>query len=535
MHAIILLGFGFSGMATLVYEVAWTRSLSSVMGSSTYALSTILAAFMGGLSLGGWIGAKLSTRLRNTVVAFALCELGIGLMGLGTIPLINVSRPVYLTSFYTLHFSFSAFSIAQFLILFIIMGIPTTLMGMTLPLVLKFRMAVRKDAGKQTGHLYCINTFGAIMGSVLAGFLFIPAVGAKGATFFAASANIFTSSAILIFSKEYRKLAAGAAAAVICVSLVAISHGPDIPLLSYYSANRYHDYENAKKVSEHLNTSSKLVYSHEGIESNVYLVEDIINGTSRHILINSGKLEAGDDLGFALLAYLPYSIHSTVEAPKKALSIGMGSGNTLRHMAEFPLERIDCVELSEGILEANRRFLSPELFTDRRIRHFQADGRNFLLLAEEKYDLIIQSPSWAVEMASAALLTDEFFSMVSARLHKSGVFATWLDYFLMTEEDLATVLRTFRRSFPHSVLWHVDDDNLILVGSTDILIPQEERIHEAIERLNPGMGGRHRMLLADRDVQGIPDGPINTDDRPIVEFHNARNIILGPEAIHRIE
>jgi hypothetical protein len=81
----------------------------------------------------------------------------------------------------------------------------------------------------------------------------------------------------------------------------------------------------------------------------------------------------------------------------------------------------------------------------------------------------------------------------------------------------------------------VDDDNLILVGSTDLLLPQEGRIHEAIERLNPDVGGRHRMLLADMDIRDIPDGPINTDDRPIVEFHNARNIILGPEAIHRIE
>jgi spermidine synthase len=99
IRTVVLLGLGLSGMAALIYEVVWTRSLSTVMGSSTYALSTMLAAFMAGLSIGGLLGARLSPRLKNPAMAFGLCELGIGIFGLATIPVILALTPLYIASF----------------------------------------------------------------------------------------------------------------------------------------------------------------------------------------------------------------------------------------------------------------------------------------------------------------------------------------------------------------------------------------------------------------------------------------------------
>ena len=90
---VIFAGFGISGAAALIYEVVWTRSLSGILGSSTYALSTMLAAFMGGLSVGGFLGGRIAKRLDNIEKAFALTELGIGIFGLITIPLIRLLSP----------------------------------------------------------------------------------------------------------------------------------------------------------------------------------------------------------------------------------------------------------------------------------------------------------------------------------------------------------------------------------------------------------------------------------------------------------
>ena len=79
LHYFVFFAFGLSGAAALIYEVVWTRKLSMIMGSSTYALSTTLAAFMMGLALGGMLGGLWVPRIKHHLRMFAFCELGIGL------------------------------------------------------------------------------------------------------------------------------------------------------------------------------------------------------------------------------------------------------------------------------------------------------------------------------------------------------------------------------------------------------------------------------------------------------------------------
>lgn len=204
----VFFGFGLSGAAALVYEVVWTRSLSTVMGSSTYAVSTMLAAFMTGLSVGAALGAFLSPKIRKPYLAFAWCEFGIGCTGLMTIPAIMAATPLYIKSFYAFHLSFKAFSVVQFAIIFAIMAAPTTLMGLTFPLVMKMFASHGQDIGTQTGRLYCVNTLGAIVGSTAAGFLLIPALGIKGTAIAAATTNIFVAIITLILSLGVKRSAA---------------------------------------------------------------------------------------------------------------------------------------------------------------------------------------------------------------------------------------------------------------------------------------------------------------------------------------
>lgn len=195
----IFLAFGASGAAALVYEIVWTRMLSTIMGSSTYALSTMLAAFMAGLSAGGWMGSKARYTGAQAAMAFALCELGIGVTAILTMPAIRALSPVYISSFYAFDLSFTAFSWFQLIVVFMIMGIPTTLMGMTFPLVIRYFATEGSDVGRQVGRLYAVNTLGAIGGATSAGFLLLPNIGARWSALTAAGVNVAIGAVILAY------------------------------------------------------------------------------------------------------------------------------------------------------------------------------------------------------------------------------------------------------------------------------------------------------------------------------------------------
>lgn len=525
----IFFGFGLSGAAALMYEVVWTRSLSLVMGSSTYAVSTMLAAFMAGLSVGGGIGAYLSPRIRRQYLAFAWCEFGIGLTGLMTIPVIMAATPLYIKSFYTFHLSFEAFSIVQFLIIFSIMAAPTTLMGLTFPLVIKMFSAEGKDVGTQAGRLYSVNTLGAIVGSTAAGFILIPAIGVKGTAMVAASMNILVAVITLILSSSARQSAAALVLFLCILPLSRIIHVEDLPFFSYYNAFRFGSYEMADTVyeSSRKEGGNSVLYHHEGVDGTVSLIDYRVAGHAGSrgtALVNDSKREAGDDLGFALLAYLPYFAHGG-GAGLDTLNIGLGSGRTLTHLSRFALGSIDSVELSEGIIDVNRKILSPWLFSDPRIHHIRADGRNHLLVASKPYDLIVSSPSWAVEQASAGMLTDEFFALARNNLSPRGTIAVWVDFFLMTHDDLNTVARTFARNFEHCTAWYVEGDFIVLIGSKAPFPLSPEQTLQAIDRFDPSLQGKFSIAMTEEMFQSIPPGPVNTDDKPVIEFANARNLI----------
>ena len=207
------------------------------------------------------------------------------------------------------------------------------------------------------------------------------------------------------------------------------------------------------------------------------------------------------------------------------LNIGLGSGRTLTHLSRFALGSIDSVELSEGIIDVNRKILSPWLFSDPRIHHIRADGRNHLLVASKPYDLIVSSPSWAVEQASAGMLTDEFFALARNNLSPRGTIAVWVDFFLMTHDDLNTVARTFARNFEHCTAWYVEGDFIVLVGSKAPFPLSPEQTLQAIDRFDPNLQGKFSIAMTEEMFQSIPPGPVNTDDKPVIEFANARNLI----------
>jgi spermidine synthase len=516
--------FGLSGASALVFEVAWTRTLSTVMGSSTYALSTMLAAFMAGLSVGGGLGAVASRRVKDPVRAFALCELGIGVAGLVVAPLMRSLTPVYIATYYAFHESFAAFYAVQFLIAFVLMGIPTTLMGMTFPLVVRLFTEWRGEPGRQAGRLYAVNTFGGIVGSIAAGFLLVPLVGVTKTAVIAGFVNVANAVVLLALLRRGRE--AGAAALLVAVAALGVARfaGPAAPTFSYGYANRFGSAELAERIARS-GGSAEVLFHDEGVDGEIWLLRGGAGGGLT--LVNGSKLEAGDTPSFALLAQLPWFTSRLIHPAKNALNIGLGSGHTLRALAETPIESIDSVEISSGVLEANRRFLSPELFGNPRVKHFHADGRNHLLVHRETYDLIIVSPSWAVEEGSAAMLTDQFFGIAARHLSQDGVIGVWVDFSLMEDADMSRVLRAFAKNFRHVTAWNVLDGDVVLVGSNSGRYPAEDAVAALAEMATPEAKGRFSVGLSDAAPRPASFDGAYDDDLPVVEFDNARNLVLG--------
>ncbi len=200
--------FFASGAAGLIYEVVWSKQLSYILGSSLHAVATVVAAFLCGLALGArFLGVPLARRGRGGRV-YAVLEMGVGALGIASLPMLRGIEPLVGQLYRGLGGEGPAFAFARFAILFAVLIPPAALMGATLPvLVGHFE---RRLVGPALARLYALNTFGAVAGSVVSGFVLLPSVGLAATTWIAAALNAMVAA---IAWRASDKARAGAAAA----------------------------------------------------------------------------------------------------------------------------------------------------------------------------------------------------------------------------------------------------------------------------------------------------------------------------------
>ncbi|MCB2153634.1 fused MFS/spermidine synthase [bacterium] len=192
--SLIALMFLLSGASGLIYEVVWSRQLTTLFGSTVYAISTVLTAFMGGLALGSWLLGKRADRMDRPLMFYGFLELGIAIAALAFPFLLRIVTPI-IGTFYSPggEAAFVFFSLVRFVIAVVLLLIPTTLMGATLPVISR---AVTHDlhaVGKKVGGLYALNTTGAVIGVFVTGFFLIERFGVHGTTLIAAAINVFVT------------------------------------------------------------------------------------------------------------------------------------------------------------------------------------------------------------------------------------------------------------------------------------------------------------------------------------------------------
>ncbi|MBI2543568.1 MAG: fused MFS/spermidine synthase [Candidatus Aenigmarchaeota archaeon] len=527
---VILLALGLSGMTALIYEVTWTRLLVLVFGSTVYALSTMLAAFMAGLALGSFFVAKRIDRIRDFYLYLAIAEIGIGVFAL-IFPLIfPYVQYLYLFMFKVFGNSFVLFQIVQGIVFLILLLIPTFLFGMTFPLASKIIISDVETAGKKISYLYSSNSLGSVIGPILAGFILIPLIGVRYTSFVAAFLNILIGIIILYYSSQRKKM-------IFILPLIIV-----LLFISYTNFNKPLDTINSYYIHfisdindlDFFKKNTQVLFYKEGAYSTI----EVVDIQDVRFLKIDGRIDAStspvDVPTQILLADIPLLINRNAS---EVLLIGLGGGFTLGQLKNFDVN-VDVVEIEPAVIEAEKFFSddNKQALDNDKSDVIVNDARNFLLSTDKKYDIIISGPSHPITSSVNHLFTKDFFNSAKSHLNDNGIFAQWLPTNRMREVDYKIAVNTLLSEFSYVTIWKTatlsgEGDTIIL--ATIILASNEpynftippienEDVIDELKSINLNSNDDvNSLLLLDFNnsknfVSGIAS--LNTDQFPLLEF-----------------
>lgn len=483
LHRTVLWVYAASGFAALAYEVAWTKTLSMVLGNTTYAFTAMLTTFLLGLSLGSFVFGRLADRSGKPEALLAFVQAGIPVLALFTIPILQMLPGFFVAGFPKLEHSWLALETYRVGLAGLTMFLPTVLMGGTFPLVTRIYVG-GGETGRQLGSLYAANTVGAILGSFLTGFVLIPWLGRQDSILAASFVNL-AAALLLVGVIRWSLVPRGVrwglvAVAVLLVPAWILGLKPWNPRIMASGAYVYAPIITAKaKTIERSMEENNLLFYDEATEAtvSVWLTNYIIS------LRTNGKIEAsthGDMITQKMISHLAVLYHRT--EPQDALMIGLASGISAGALLTHPLRHLDTVELLPSMLKAARYFedYNYHCLDDPRNHIIINDGRNHLLLTAKSYDVIVSEPSNPWISGVGSLFTRQFFQLTKKHLRPGGVVCQWVQTYQFQERDLKTVLATFIDAYPYLHLWQGAPGDLILVASQDPLELDLDRLRTAM-------------------------------------------------------
>ena len=534
--AVLLWGYGASGLCAMVYQVGWARVLALALSNSTYALGLILAAYIGGLALGGMVITPLADRLKQSWLWAAGLEVFIGLSALAVVPLFERVTAGMFTWSLSFYHRFGAYQAFRFATAFGLILAPTFAMGALFPVVVKMAGMQKRGVGEPAGQVYAANTVGAILGAFLAGQVLIRWWGVETALLLATGLSVVIGLCWLLVSGLNFRLRlglAGASAAVILAALLRIPAWDPLLMNSgpyLYSQFYVNQLQQGVSVRDILN-NYRLRYYRDGMEAMVSVLES--RNTGELSLRINGKADASSQKDMpsqVLTAHIPLLLHP---APKKVMVLGLASGVTAGSALLHPeVERLDCVEISPEVAEASHYFepVSHLNYQDPRFHLILDDARNFLALSSGRYDVItIESTNpWIAGIGQ--LFTREFFQLLRDHLEPGGIALIFLPAYDMDADTIKMAFRTYLEVFPYSSLWEsIPGSDYLLAGSAEARQLDWNRwqaratapaIAADLARIGFRAGDFFPALVMgpERLAQVAGSGPLHTDDRRQLEF-----------------
>ncbi|MEZ4736898.1 MAG: fused MFS/spermidine synthase [Caldilineaceae bacterium] len=471
--ATLLWPYALSGFAALGYELVWARVLAIFTLNAVFSFSIMLATFLIGLTVGGWIGAWQVRRRPADIPHFAYVQSAIGLAALLTffvfarLPSINLEE------------LFGAYSLInviafEFLLGFLTLFVPTVLLGLLFPIVVSlYTQEQAESAAGRVGVLSAYNTAGGVAGALITGFVFIPLIGLQNTGAVLALLNLglgaylFWQHPVSSPTANPLRLFAGLGAGLLL--WIALPPG-------YYLGFRE-------------GPTEQMIFYAEGVETTVAVFE--VPEQNFKISFVNGRIEVPTDAismnAFRLLGHLPPILQPDAE---RALMLSFGNGIATGSLARHTIAHIDAVDLSaEQFAAADLYWIENyNVLRNPHLHTYVEDGRNFLLQTPYRYDIITTDATHPVNTSSWALFTREFYQSVRARLSADGVFLQWLPFHNLLEPEYQQILRTFQSVFPHATLWYTG-------GSHTLLLATPGRLTE--ESLAAFLAAADQPMLAD--------------------------------------
>jgi spermidine synthase len=542
---LILGGIAASGAVAMVFEVAWTRVIGLVIGGSVYSFTTMLTTFLVGLAVGAACVARVADRTRmDPARLMGLLMTGTGLTAFLTLLAFHELPYLFAVGMRRWQGSEQVLGM-RFAIAFAVMLLPTVLLGGLFPAAVRACVADTERLGEAVGRAYAINTLGTIVGSALAGFVLLPAFGARAAILGAIVTELALGALLLATgSSRFRWLQAAAVLATAAL-VPAIAPGWDALVMNsgmYLYANDIKD-TSRRAFNDYLTEhGAELLYARDGATSSIIVVRE--REVDNTFLATNGKVDASTRIDLQtqlLLAHLPLLL---APEAREVLVVGLASGITAGAVLTHPVSRVTAVEIEPAVLEASEFFreYNNDALRDPRTRVILDDARNRLLVDRMRYDVIISEPSNPWITVASNLFTREAWDLVRERLTPGGIFCQWIQLYGIQPEDLKALLRTFHDVFPEiAVFTTIKGSDLAVIGSARPLRFSPEGLSARMRDLpvavdlarigvrtpadllsyfDFGTAGVERLL-------GEGEGPTNTDDNARIEFATPRSLMLS--------
>jgi spermidine synthase len=539
-----------SGFVSLALEVLWTRMLAEGTGSSIYIFTTILAIFLLGIALGSFLYRRFSRPEGERLGTLGLCLAGVGLLAQAT---------VVLGSGVVGH--------VPFVVRTVVVLLPATvLMGYAFPLAGRLATPSAAAAGGSVGLLYAANTAGSILGSFGAAFVLAGTLGTNGSILLLGGLDLLAGAVLFAADPVGRGRPAGVAGATSGPATAdhrGEAAGSPVPATGGRGRGRLVaavlaglavlglvasslDLPVTRTRTENDLRRLGLPVTHA--EDELATVDTLGGPPRRRRLLVGGVGMTSLTVDTKLMGYLSKTLRPDA---RDFLVIAFGMGGTYRSGLELGL-RTDAVELSPTVPSRMPVFF-PD--ADRFLNHpkgrvIVSDGRNYVRLSRQTYDMVAVDPAPPIESAgSVVLYTREFLTEGKARLRPGGVFMLWIPYALPLD-DFKDHVRTFAGVFGHvRLVLSPGRHGVFLFGSDAPLEFTEDNIRrilgnpDAIRDLNDvpdhrptDAAGwvkavRRSQWLADDQLRTwLGPGPEITDDRPRSEYFLWRRAFMDDKA-----
>jgi predicted membrane-bound spermidine synthase len=486
---LLLVAFG-TAVASFIYEIAWIRMLSLVLGSATHSFELMLSAFILGLALGALWTHRRADRFTNPVRALGIVQWMMGFAAMATLPL-------YLMSFeWTVHLmnaldrtesGYWLFTVIRYAFCLLIMLPATFCAGVTLPLITKTLLVAGKGEGA-IGMVYGVNTLGSIVGVILAGLVLLPVLGLKPLLVQGAVVDMVLGVVLLRVaagaSAPGRRFALAAAVGVLVVASLALWRNNFDQRLLSSGVFRYGLLPRANQ--------RQILFYRDGRTATVTVGRTLSDGNL--FIATNGKPDASLDtlwyrkpgttgprkpMGGDVSTQVLLPLIALAHAPRAqtVAVVGQGSGMTSHFLLGSPhVDNLVTVEIEPEMIRGSRYFYpaNRRVFDDPRSQFVIDDAKSYFAATDKRYDLILSEPSNPWVSGVSGLFTTEFYSRVKRYLSENGVFGQWLHLYEINDWLVLTVLAALHQNFPAYDIFLTSGGDMLIVASNNRLLPRPD-------------------------------------------------------------